>query len=188
MKLIFADDDGNEIESMDDIQDTLESLGKPAFGENVTGWVERLLGESDDEDDELLDINDDPYDEDLKYYQPTEFIGVMTDKHGQEWKSHQVWLDKRTCQDLFPGQKILEMSGDEIENPEFVDAQIGGSDTHDPIPDSFEVKVLKPEENPPGKTTCGHCHLSWDDDKPTQWTPAPSARCPFEYHHRHAGE
>lgn len=51
------------------------------------------------------------------------------------------------------------------------------------IPKNFEVQPLKPGENPPGKTTCGSCGLSWDDDKPTTWTPAPSGRCPFEYFH-----
>lgn len=51
------------------------------------------------------------------------------------------------------------------------------------IPKDFAVQPLKPGQNPPGKTTCGTCGLSWDDDKPTSWTPAPSARCPFEYYH-----
>ncbi len=31
--------------------------------------------------------------------------------------------------------------------------------------------------------TCGTCGLSWDDSIPTGWTPAPAARCPFEYFH-----
>lgn len=30
---------------------------------------------------------------------------------------------------------------------------------------------------------CGTCHRLWDDAIPTQWTPTPSARCPFEYFH-----
>jgi hypothetical protein len=51
------------------------------------------------------------------------------------------------------------------------------------VPRDFEVQPLKPGENPPGKATCGSCGLSWDDAKPTRWTPAPSARCPFEYFH-----
>lgn len=51
------------------------------------------------------------------------------------------------------------------------------------VPKDFEVQPLKPGENPPGKATCGTCNLSWDDDKPTSWTPAPSGRCPFEYYH-----
>lgn len=54
-----------------------------------------------------------------------------------------------------------------------------------PIPKDFAVQPLKPGENPPGKTTCGHCNLSWDDDIPTEWTPVPSGRCPFEYFHIH---
>src|SRR4051794_34057226 len=31
--------------------------------------------------------------------------------------------------------------------------------------------------------TCGACGRSWDDAVGTAWTPAPSARCPFEYDH-----
>jgi hypothetical protein len=32
---------------------------------------------------------------------------------------------------------------------------------------------------------CGKCGRAWDDDKPTAWTPTPSARCPFEYFKGH---
>lgn len=32
--------------------------------------------------------------------------------------------------------------------------------------------------------TCGVCGRTWDDSVSTQWTPAPSGRCPFEYAHR----
>ena len=31
--------------------------------------------------------------------------------------------------------------------------------------------------------TCGTCGRSWDDSIVTSLTPAPSARCPFEYYH-----
>lgn len=55
------------------------------------------------------------------------------------------------------------------------------------IPADFEVRPLQPGENPPGKTTCGTCGLSWDDDIVTGITPAPSARCPFEYFHDDEG-
>ena len=30
---------------------------------------------------------------------------------------------------------------------------------------------------------CGSCGRYWDDGKITSMTPAPSARCPFEYYH-----
>jgi len=33
--------------------------------------------------------------------------------------------------------------------------------------------------------TCGSCGLSWDDSIVTSMTPAPSARCPFEYFHEY---
>lgn len=54
---------------------------------------------------------------------------------------------------------------------------------HQGIPDDWPVRPLKPDENPPGKTTCGYCGLSWDDSLPTSMTPAPAARCPFEQFH-----
>ena len=54
---------------------------------------------------------------------------------------------------------------------------------HLPIPSNFPVQPLKDDEHPKGRTTCGTCGLSWDDDIPTGWTPAPAARCPFEYFH-----
>ena len=31
--------------------------------------------------------------------------------------------------------------------------------------------------------TCGTCGRTWDDSIITSMTPAPSARCPFEYYH-----
>jgi hypothetical protein len=43
---------------------------------------------------------------------------------------------------------------------------------HQPIPSSFSDPV-----------TCGTCGRTWDDAVPTGVTPAPSARCPFEYEH-----
>lgn len=54
---------------------------------------------------------------------------------------------------------------------------------HKGVPADFAVQPLKDGEEPKGKTTCGHCGLSWDDDKQTGWTPVPSGRCPFEYFH-----
>jgi len=53
------------------------------------------------------------------------------------------------------------------------------------VPKSFAVQPLKHGDNPPGKATCGHCGLSWDDDKVTSMTPAPSGRCPFETFHKY---
>jgi hypothetical protein len=52
------------------------------------------------------------------------------------------------------------------------------------IPKSFPVRPLKPGEPAKDRVTCGTCGLSWDDSKPTEYTPAPSARCPFEYYHK----
>jgi hypothetical protein len=33
--------------------------------------------------------------------------------------------------------------------------------------------------------TCGHCGRTWDDAHVSELTPAPAARCPFEYMHRY---
>lgn len=46
-----------------------------------------------------------------------------------------------------------------------------------------EVRVLGPDEHPPGEMTCGACGRSWDDSVVTSVTPVPSGRCPFEYDH-----
>ena len=51
------------------------------------------------------------------------------------------------------------------------------------VPKNFPVKVLGPNDKPKGRVTCGTCGRSWDDDIVTEWTPAPGARCPFEYFH-----
>jgi len=51
------------------------------------------------------------------------------------------------------------------------------------VPKDFPVKVLKPGEPAKDRATCGTCGRSWDDAIGTEWTPAPSARCPFEYFH-----
>lgn len=77
----------------------------------------------------------------------------------------------------------LEANHTKIHTP-VVKRKVGGL-YHEPIPADFEVQPLKADENPPGKTTCGHCGLSWDDDKSTSLTPTPAARCPFEYFHIH---
>jgi hypothetical protein len=53
----------------------------------------------------------------------------------------------------------------------------------DSIPTDFEVRPLSPEDNTKSRRTCGTCGLSWDDAVPTEWTPTPAARCPFEYFH-----
>lgn len=53
------------------------------------------------------------------------------------------------------------------------------------VPPDFEVQPI--DLNDPtaiDPATCGTCGLSWDDGKPTSWTPAPSGRCPFEYFHQ----
>lgn len=56
------------------------------------------------------------------------------------------------------------------------------------VPRDFEVRPLRKGQKAKDRATCGQCGLSWDDAKPTTWTPAPSARCPFEYFHKYEGD
>jgi hypothetical protein len=56
------------------------------------------------------------------------------------------------------------------------------------IPADFPVRPIDtddPEQvrNVTRGATCGTCGLTWDDAIPTSMTPAPAARCPFEYFH-----
>lgn len=51
------------------------------------------------------------------------------------------------------------------------------------VPADFEVRPLLPGEPAQERATCGACGRSWDDAIPTSYTPAPSARCPFEAWH-----
>ena len=55
-----------------------------------------------------------------------------------------------------------------------------------PVPKDFPVRPLtRKRDKDRAKTLaqCLTCGRYWDDSKPTEWTPAPSARCPFEYFH-----
>jgi hypothetical protein len=54
------------------------------------------------------------------------------------------------------------------------------------IPKDFEVRPLRKRDlhKATSPSRCGTCELSWDDAIITSWTPAPSARCPFEYFHK----
>lgn len=53
----------------------------------------------------------------------------------------------------------------------------------DEIPEDFPVRPLRTGETGKDPMTCGHCGLTWDDAVPTEYTPTPSARCPFEAFH-----
>ena len=47
------------------------------------------------------------------------------------------------------------------------------------------VKYVAPwRAAPTAFARCLTCGRAWDDDKPTSRTPAPAARCPFEYWHK----
>lgn len=51
------------------------------------------------------------------------------------------------------------------------------------VPADFPVQPLRQGQAARDKATCGTCGRSWDDSIPTTYTPAPSARCPFEAFH-----
>jgi hypothetical protein len=55
------------------------------------------------------------------------------------------------------------------------------------VPRDFPVRPIrrgsKAEISAKDLVTCGECSRMWDDAIVTDWTPAPSARCPFEYFH-----
>lgn len=52
------------------------------------------------------------------------------------------------------------------------------------IPKDFPVKPITLEDSAKDRCTCDTCGLSWDDAIPTEYTPTPSARCPFEAFHQ----
>lgn len=58
-------------------------------------------------------------------------------------------------------------------------------DAYEPpeVPDDFPVMELDEDDEAERRATCGTCGRSWDDAIPTSYTPAPSARCPFEAFH-----
>ena len=51
------------------------------------------------------------------------------------------------------------------------------------IPADFPVRPLRSGATARDLVTCGTCGRSWDDAIATEYTPAPSGRCPFEYYH-----
>lgn len=51
------------------------------------------------------------------------------------------------------------------------------------VPANHPVQPLKAGESAGDLATCGTCLRSWDDSIPTELTPVPAARCPFEYFH-----
>lgn len=59
----------------------------------------------------------------------------------------------------------------------------GSAYDHAPVPITFPVQPLDDDESAADPVTCGTCKRTWDDTVSTQWTPAPSGRCPFESFH-----
>ncbi len=51
------------------------------------------------------------------------------------------------------------------------------------------VRYVGPDRPAPDTfTRCGSCKRAWDDNKPTNLTPVPAGRCPFEYFRNHGSE
>jgi hypothetical protein len=47
------------------------------------------------------------------------------------------------------------------------------------------VRYVAPWNDAPADwPRCLSCGRAWDDSKPTSYTPAPAARCPFEHWHK----
>jgi hypothetical protein len=57
---------------------------------------------------------------------------------------------------------------------------------HITVPKTWPVQPLRAGQKAKDRATCSTCGLSWDDGKSTSMTPAPSARCPFEFFHTEA--
>lgn len=95
-------------------------------------------------------------------------------------------IDGRTFVCAMVGWEEQDAEGDRTPVvKEIPRTEVPANHKHDAIPADNEVRPLPDGEEPKGKATCGYCGLSWDDSIPTSMTPAPSARCPFEYFHRH---
>lgn len=77
--------------------------------------------------------------------------------------------------------------GAHIADPHDPDCPVAAADTDaddmPEVPDDFPVRPLGPDDPATDRATCGDCGRSWDDAISTSMTPAPSARCPFEYFH-----
>jgi hypothetical protein len=97
-----------------------------------------------------------------------------------------VTIDGRTFRCESAGWTERDAEGDVIpEVKELPRVEVPENELHETIPADYEVRPLPKGEEPKGKATCGHCQLSWDDSIGTSMTPAPSARCPFEYFHKY---
>lgn len=79
--------------------------------------------------------------------------------------------------------RLLRMEHEAAKQEQPADIARRSSKTHLRIPPDFAVQPLKPGQPATTPTQCGHCGLSWDDAIATGYTPAPAARCPFEYFH-----
>lgn len=81
--------------------------------------------------------------------------------------------------------KKAEKVADEIDRllDDLEDVDDDEPDDEQPIPADFPVRPIQPGEKATTPVTCGECGRTWDDAVPTAYTPAPSARCPFEHWH-----
>jgi hypothetical protein len=84
--------------------------------------------------------------------------------------------------DVDPGNDTIVLSYDDG-GPDTAGSHSSAVPAPSKVPDDFPVKVLGPDDGATDLKTCGGCGRSWDDAVSTTYTPAPAARCPFEYYH-----
>jgi hypothetical protein len=148
-----------EIPSNGDIDEDLETVFR---------YMNHVDGDRDGVEKQLLALNGGKSDRSMS-------VGDACIIDGRKFVCATVgWQEENADGDREPHHKPLPPRTDVPEN-----------DLHETIPADYAVRPLPEGEEPKGKATCGHCKLSWDDSIATSMTPAPSARCPFEYFHKY---
>ena len=110
----------SDYEKLEYIHSTLQDCeGDDGMIEISLGFVEELREPYFD----YTDINGKPYPKNLIYYQPDlsdewDVIGGDSPIH-----SFEVFKSKKLVEELFPDSEIMEMSGNDVEHPSFIDEE-----------------------------------------------------------------
>jgi hypothetical protein len=110
----------SDYDKLEYIHSTLQDCeGDDGMIEISLGFVEELREPYFD----YTDINGKPYPKNLIYYQPDlsdewDVIGGDAPIH-----SFEVFKSKKLVEELFPDSEIMEMSGNDVENPSFIDEE-----------------------------------------------------------------
>ncbi len=106
-----------------------------------------------------------------------------------KWDNAHEWLDQYLAS-LTPLELLHEaynltrqLDGDQIQDLYQSDMDRQGYFAPIEPDDDFPVVALEDDDEAEDRVTCGTCGRSWDDAIATSYTPAPAARCPFEYFH-----